>query len=186
MARSLTPSQYSREARAETGGSRTVLRRVVVAREHLVEPQALEVPGQHPKAPEVRDDGDAAPGAQLGLDLVEQTPDAVEDVVQALAARHPAEAVEALRTQLAPALRRAFVVAVVQLLERLTHAQGGAAALREWSRRVERAAQRARVDDVDRFAGETVGEPVDLLAAHIVERLVAPADVAHAIAGGAR
>src|SRR3954464_8176521 len=68
MASSLTPSEVSRGGRTETGGSRTVGRGVVVAREHVVEAQSVDLPGEHPQAPEVPDDGDVAPGAQLGLD----------------------------------------------------------------------------------------------------------------------
>src|SRR6185503_5333798 len=69
MARSVTFTTVSPCARAETGGSHTILRRVVVPVEDLVERQALDLAGEHPQAPEVRDDGDVAPGAQLRLDL---------------------------------------------------------------------------------------------------------------------
>src|SRR4051794_33647899 len=185
IARSLTLRDLSRRANTETGGNHTILRRVVAAVEHVVERQPVELAGEHPQAPEVRDDRDAAPGAQVGLDLRTDDPDAVEDVAQALAAGHPLHPVVALELQLALGLQDVLILAVVDLPEAVADLQRRAVALRKRPRGVDRAAERARVDDVDRRGGELVGERADLVAANVVERLVAPSDVAHLVAGGA-
>src|SRR5690348_14538175 len=100
MARSLTSRHGASRAPAEAGGGHTILRRVVLAREHVVERQAFELSGEHPQAPEVGDDGDVAARAKLLLDLLADGRDAVEDVAQALAAGHGAAPVGAPQPEL--------------------------------------------------------------------------------------
>src|SRR3954452_18036088 len=69
MARSFTGSALSSGSRTETGGSHTTLRRVVVAREDLVERKPVDLPGEHPQAPEIRHDRDVAAGGAIRVDL---------------------------------------------------------------------------------------------------------------------
>src|SRR6476469_4750471 len=137
MARSVTFTTVSPGARTETGGSHTILGRVVVPLEDLFERQAVDLAGEHPQAPEVRDDGDVAPGAQLRLDLRADDRDTVEDVAQALPARHPLDAVVAPQPQLALSLEDVLIGAVVDLLEPVAQVQRRGVRLGERARGVD-------------------------------------------------